>query len=269
MRTSVKVAKIDSAVKVRSGGLREERLQFFKGIHDGGGNLGDLLLWEKPDGNFELLGGNHRLHVLRNSGVIEVMAEVIDNPDLSETARYLLAIANNPAGTQPYDRDDLILQVRQLLSMKLTTKEILSAFPHLPPNTVADALKNVRAMAHKAAVARAVKKVLDPLRPWSVQRAAESEGVEPSQVRNAMRPEGERKASVLDIKTAMSAHGAVVGTVSRSFSSWYKKAEIEVVTNEGLGKDAMKKIMTHQKTLLLNALRDCREREDRLAKIVG
>jgi ParB-like chromosome segregation protein Spo0J len=260
----VKIGKITDSVKVRSGGLVPERLAFLQGVHDNGGDFGPLRLVRLPNGNYKLVGGNHRLQVLKNNGATETEAEVIVDT-LSDLEQYRAAVEDNSGGSQPFTREDLAYQIRQLLKLKADTKQIVLSFPSIPSEYVMDALDNVRSAAKKAAAIRAADRVRAG--EMTVKQAAVAEGAEEKSVRTQLVPIKERPtSSPLDVKNVNAAQGISFRAISKTFSDWYKDAEKEYYV-AGKGKTEMIDVLKHQKALLRHALNVIKDKEERVAKL--
>ena len=259
--TTVKVAKITKFMKVRAGGLNEARLEFFRGILSNGGSLGDLYLYELPDGNFELLGGNHRLQEYRNGGATEVPAKVICQP-LDDLTRYRLAIEDNSGGSQPFTEVDLRHQIRQLIESGADTKSIVASFPSIPSKFVKSTMDTVKAMAAKAKATRGVDLVIN--HDYTVEEASTETGAPVASIKNALIPSSEKVGiDPLDVPTQMGAQGIAFRATSRRWSSWYASAEATYV-EKGYGKAEIKRILRHQTQLLKAALNAVKEREKRV-----
>jgi len=263
-RDKIKIGKITDSVKARAGGLVTDRVAFLQGIKDNGGELGPILVKPLPDGNYQLIGGNHTLHVLKNSGATETMADVIVE-DLSPVELYRVAVADNSGGSQPFTKEDLAHQIRQLLKLKVETKQIVQSFPSIPSECVMDALGNVRSADKKAAAVRAANRVRSG--EMNLKQAAIAEGATEASVRTQLVPDPDRPvASPLDVKNVNSAQGVSFRAISRLFSEWYTDAErAYYVTRSGVTE--MAQVLKHEKELLRHAINAVKEREERLGRL--
>jgi hypothetical protein len=262
--TTIRVSKITDAVKTRAGGLNQTRLEFFQGIRSNGGSLGALLLEEMPDGNFRVVGGNHRLQVYKNNGATEVPADVIDE-SLTELEIFRLAVEDNSGGSQPFTEEDLRHQIRQLLASGATMKDVIASFPSIPANFVIRAANTVKAMQAKAIANRGAILVIN--KGYTVKEASEQTGAPEASIRAALTPRKEKEGkSPLDVPIQMGAQGIAFRATSRRWSAWFESAEAKY-HEEGYGKKEMMKILSHQKQLLRDAINAVKEREDRVEKL--
>jgi len=260
--TTVKVSKITSTVKTRSH-LDDDRLEFFQGICSKGGNLGALLLEEMADGNFRVVGGNHRLQVYKNNGATEVPADVIDEV-LSPLELYRLAIADNSGGSQPFTKEDLRHQIRILLAGGACTKDIIASFPSIPAEFVMDTAGTVRAMQAKAKAVQALALIIH--KGYTLSAACTATGAQPEAVKRLMETPDEKPNATLDVPIRMGVDGVAFRATSRRLSAWYEAAEA-LYNEQGFGKKEMLQILAHQRQLLKNALNAVEERKERVAKL--
>jgi hypothetical protein len=257
----VKVGKITDSVKSRVE-LNQDRLDFLRGVKRNGGNFGRLLVYELPSGNFKVVGGNHRLHILKEFDATEIPVDIIVER-MTDVELYRLAVGDNSGGAQPFTRDDLMFQIRQLRKLGADNRQIVLSFPKLPSDYVMDALKNVQAIDKKNAAIRAAASVRSGEK--TLKQAAQDEGAEIASVRTQLRPPSERVSSPLDVKIVKAAQGMKVMGLTKSFTAHFNTAikELEI---SGSSKDGLDAILNHQKVLLRAALVAVADRQERLEK---
>ena len=182
--------------------LSEEHALTLAVLYEGGAELPPLLVTN----DLEIVDGRHRYEALQIAG--RKTGEVIFTEETDRAVLLARALRANLGGALPPTKKDIAFAIKQMLNAGMAASEIKKQFSDVfPPSVVRHYLSAATDNIKRDKVARAVSSVVNT--GLSVPEAARLQGIDPSDVKIAIKGSAKRHKTGSEFK----------GTLTSSFKS--------------------------------------------------
>lgn len=182
---------------------------------------------ELPRGRYRLISGNHRRQLAADRGETQIQALIYDLMSELEFTRFGIAENTGVNGKNPLapTEDDLRLNIRLLIKLNQTPKQIISAIP-MPEPYVRDLLLNVQSSILKQKKADAIARMT--VEDITYTQAAKREGLDPEALKRTIERRNKKRGDNHDsnnpARNDNAKLGGRIGGFSKSLSFTLKTA---------------------------------------------